>query len=381
MLTQIASADHRKQGSTTRSRVRRVVHVSLGTHVGGMEKLLVEFARLTDRDRFELTFVSLQERGDVARELEQQGCSVIDFHKRDGLSPGLVLRLANQFRELRVDVVHTHNTAAMFYGVPAAKLSGVKTVIHTRHGQRLGATKRQTAVFRWLAKGCNQVVSVCEDGARLTIDEGVDSRLVATICNGVDLSRFEFAGPCSNGSCLNGPVTMVARLSAEKDVPTLIRAMELAIRSAEALKLRIIGDGPERASLENLVQSLGLQNAVEFMGQRNDVAALLAEASVFVLPSLSEGISLTLLEAMARGLPVVSTDVGGTPEVVIDGGTGFLVPAGDVASMADALVELHQNAGAAVEMGRQGRKRVEQHFTIQRMVRDYERLYRSETTL
>ncbi|MCM2374830.1 GT4 family glycosyltransferase PelF [Aporhodopirellula aestuarii] len=375
MSTQtLSSTKNRRRGNATLSSMRRVVHVALGTDVGGMEKLLVEFAKFSNRDRFEPTFVSLQHRGNIADEIERWGSPVFAFGKPEGLQPTLVLRLAKQLRELHADVVHTHNTAAMVYGVPAAKLAGVRTVIHTRHGQRLGASVRQNALFRWLAKGCDRVVSVCDDGTRLTVREGISPQRTSTICNGVDLSRFENVGPRADG-----PVTLVARLSEEKDVANLIRAMAIAIDSSKALRLRIIGDGSERAKLETLTQSLGLERVVEFLGRRSDVADLLAQASVFVLPSRSEGISLTLLEAMARGLPVVATSVGGTPEVVVDGETGLLVPAGDVVALADAIVELNQHAEAAAEMGRQGRKRVEQHFTIERMVHEYERLYEAES--
>lgn len=359
-----------QSANSTLARSRRVVHVALGTNVGGMEKLLVEFAKHHNGDRFETTFISLQTRGQLAVELERHGSKVIDFHKQDGWQPSLVFRLAKRLRGLRADVVHTHNTAAMVYGVTAAKLAGVKTIIHTRHGQRLNATARQTTIFRWLSKACHRVVSVCEDGTRLTMEDGVPADRAVTICNGIDLTRFENTGPSRTG-----PITVVARLSAEKDVATLIHAVKIAMGASKRFRLRIIGDGVERENLESLSRSLELENVVEFMGQQSEVAELLGEASMFVLPSLTEGISLTLLEAMARGLPVVATRVGGTPEVVVDGETGWLVCPGDAVALADAMIDLHTHPEAASEMGRRGRERVEQRFTIGRMVRGYERLY------
>ena len=309
--------------SSLNSHRTRVVHVSLGTNVGGMEKLLVEFARFTDRERFDLAFVSLQERGKLAEEIENLQWPVYALDKTSGLKPAMVWRLARRLWQLRPSVVHTHNTAAFFYGVAAASLARVPRIIHTRHGQRFEASSRETLIFRALSKLADRVVSVSEDGRQLTVAEGIDAARTCLIRNGVDLARFPYAGPNAAG-----PAVLVARLSPEKDVATLIHAVKVILHHLTAkdpaFALEIAGDGAMRLQLETLSQSLGLGDTVRFLGERNDIPALLANASMFILPSLTEGISLTLLEAMARGLPVVATSVGGNPEVVIDGKTGFL---------------------------------------------------------
>jgi glycosyltransferase involved in cell wall biosynthesis len=175
---------------------------------------------------------------------------------------------------------------------------------------------------------------------------------------------------------------LVARLSPEKDVATLIHAVRHALRllgpEQAAFTLEIVGDGASRPQLESLSRNLGLGDTIRFLGERSDVASLLAHASMFVLPSLTEGISLTLLEAMARGLPVVATRVGGNPEVVVDGVTGFLVPVRDPAALAAAMVRIHQCPTLAAEMGLRGRRRVEQEFSVQKMIREYEQQYVDE---
>ena len=145
-----------------------------------------------------------------------------------------------------------------------------------------------------------------------------------TILDGIDVERFAFSGPSPAG-----PIVAVARLSPEKDLGNLIRAVAIAGSQNPDLKVEVAGDGPCRAELERLVVELGLQHRVLFLGEVHDVPSLLARGSLFVLPSRSEGISLTLLEAMACGLPVVATRVGGTPEVVLDGESGLLVPPGN----------------------------------------------------
>jgi sugar transferase (PEP-CTERM/EpsH1 system associated) len=352
----------------------RVVHVSLGTDVGGMEKMLVDFARFVDRKRFELAFVSLQKQGKLAAEIENLQWPVYALGKPPGLRPGLVVTLARRLRRLRADVVHTHNTAAFLYGVMASSLARVPRIIHTRHGQRFDASRRETFAFRMLSKLTYRMVSVSEDGRQLTVSEGVNTGRACLIRNGVDLGRFPYAGPNEKG-----PAVLVARLSPEKDVATLIHAMkhvsQLLRAQHPALDLEIVGDGATRPQLESLSQSLGLGSTIRFLGERNDIPGLLGNASMFVLPSLTEGISLTLLEAMARGLPVVATEVGGNPEVVENGKTGFLVPAQDPQALAQAMSRIHRDPKLGREMGICGRSRVEAKFSVQRMVREYEGHY------
>ena len=167
----------------------------------------------------------------------------------------------------------------------------------------------------------------------------------------------------------------MARLSPEKDVANLIRAAAIVRRSDPDLRIEVAGDGQCLPELRRLVAELGLEGQVLLLGEVGDVAGLLARGRLFVLPSRSEGISLTLLEAMARGLPVVATRVGGTPEVVVDGETGLLVPPGDPAALADAILRLQRDPEAGRRMGEAGRPRVERIFDVRRMVAEYEALY------
>jgi glycosyltransferase involved in cell wall biosynthesis len=169
----------------------------------------------------------------------------------------------------------------------------------------------------------------------------------------------------------------VARLAREKDFPTLLRAVHRALPHVPELELRIVGDGPVRPDLERLAGELGLGSHVRFLGERADVPGLLADAGFFVTSTLTEGISLTLLEAAAVGLPILATNVGGNPEIVVDNVTGRLVPAADPEVLAEALVALCHKPDEWTTMGRLGRERVLEHFDVRRMVREYEDLYAS----
>lgn len=357
---------------TDRTGVRRlrVVHLSQGLDVGGQEKLLVEFARHVDRDRFDLTFVSLGDKGVVSQEIESLGWPVEALGQATGLQPILIWKLARLFRRLRADVIHTHNNRPLVYGAAAARLGGAGRFIHTRHGRSFGSTPRQVRLVSMAARCVDAFVCVSEDCARLSLTENVPARKVCCIWNGIDVERFAFL-PVRQ----DGPAVIVARLSPEKDIDTLLQATALIRRQDPTFRLEIAGDGRCRTDLEQETQRLGLQGVVRFLGAVGDVPTLLRRARLFVLSSISEGISLTLLEAMARGLPIVATAVGGNPEVVQDGVTGLLVRPGRAEDMAAALLRLHRDADLRARCGAAGRERVENHFDIRSMVRRYEGFY------
>ncbi len=348
----------------------RIAHVAAQLDIGGMEKLLVEFAKHADRQRFELRFVSLSSRGRLVDEIEACGWPVACLEEPPGFRLGLVLRLARLFRRCNIDIVHTHNTKPLIFAAPAARLARVPRVVHTRHGQRFRASSRQTALFPWLAAMTDRVVCVSKDSAELSAREGISEKRIKTILNGIDLSRFDYIGPQERG-----PALMVGRLSPEKDVETLVWAAALVVRERPPFRLRIAGDGPCLASLKQLAYNLGLQGKVEFLGEVRAIPGLLAQASLFVLPSLTEGVSLTLLEAMARGLPVVATHVGGNPEVVVNGETGYLVPTKSASELAAAILAVLRDPDHARLMGLAGRRRVEKYFDVRRMMAEYETLY------
>jgi glycosyltransferase involved in cell wall biosynthesis len=354
----------------------RVVHVSLQLDVGGMEKLLVEFARHADRRRFELRFVSMTTRGQVAEEIAELGWPVVAMDEPPGFRPGLSLRLAGLLRGWRTDVIHMHNGKPLVYGAPAAHLARVRRIIYTRHGQRHNATVRQNLLFRMATRLVDRVVCVSKDSAARSVSDGLHPSRISTIWNGIDVSRFAYAGPADRA-----PVVMVGRLSPEKDVETLLRAVAIARSQDARFRLQVAGNGECMAHLKQSAGDLGLAESVTFLGNVENIPSLLGKASMSVLSSVSEGISLTLLEAMARGLPVVATSVGGNPEIIVDGETGLLVPAQDPALLAKAMLSIWRNPETGRKMGIAGRRRVEEHFDVRRMVSEYEKLYLDATAV
>ncbi len=350
----------------------RVAHVVQGLDMGGLEKMLLDFAKFHDRGRFELRFFSIAGRGVVADLLEAEGYGIGAVDKPPGLRPTAIPRLAGMLRRAAVDVVHTHNDNALFYGVPAARLAGVRRIIHTRHlfeprsralGYAIGAATRLIGT----------IACVSADTARVALRHGEPANKLRVVLNGIDFGRHppRYGDPA-------GPIVTVGRLSEQKDIATLLRALAIAKTKGSIVRSEILGDGPLRGDLEALARNLGIADQVAFRGVVNTVPDVLAGSSLFVLPSIDEGLSLAIMEAMATGLPVLTTAVGGNPEVVADGETGRLVPARDPQALADAMLAMLADPAALAAMGRAGRQRIERHFDVARTVADYERLYRGE---
>jgi glycosyltransferase involved in cell wall biosynthesis len=349
----------------------RIVHVAETLNLGGLEKLIVEFVRHADPSRFDPRVVTLGVRGDLADEVEQLGCPVHALNLPAGLRPRAIWTLAAHFRRQRIHILHTHSEGPLLYATPAARLAGVQRVVHTRHhGPDLGNSRAALAAMALVSRAVDRVVCVADAGARCARAEGIPASKLTTIHNGIDLSRFDYLGPASGG-----PVVIVARLVPEKDHPTLLRAVAFARAQEPSFRLDIAGDGPCLSAVQELAARLELGAHVRFLGRVDDVPALLSRSSALVLSSWLEGISLTLLEAMARGLPVVATDVGGNPEVVDDGRTGFLVPARDPSALAEALLNLWRDPALGRQFGRAGREEAERSFDIRQAVARYEAIY------
>jgi glycosyltransferase involved in cell wall biosynthesis len=350
----------------------RVAHVTLGLAMGGQEKLLVEFARHADRSRFDLQIVSLGTRGVLADEIEACGCPVTALGEPSGFRIGLFFRLARWLRRERIDVVHTHDSRPLIYGAGAARLARVSRVVHTQHGQSLRLSRRQSHVVNFMAGLTDRFACVSKDAAGLAIEQGVSPKKVCVVWNGIDTARFAFA------PALRGPVVTVGRLQPEKDHETLLRAAALALLEDSTFRLEIAGGGPCLGRLRELAAELGIQEQVSFLGEVSEVPGLLQRSGLFVLPSLSEGVSLTLLEAMASGVAIVATRVGGNPEVIVDGETGVLVPPRDPVAVASAMLRLRRDDAERRRLSAAGRERVERFFDIRRMVAEYEAMYEGQ---
>ena len=314
----------------------------------------------------------------------------LSLHKPPGHGIKLYPRLLRLFREWRPAIVHTRNLAALECQVPAA-LAGVPVRIHGEHGRDADDPDGTRRRYQWLRRAyspfVHQHVALSRDLRRYVEDRvGVPPERVAQIYNGVDVRRFERSSGSRSapvGCPFTAPslfvVGTVGRMQTVKAQPLLaqafVRALQLQPQLRDRLRLVMVGDGPLRAEAQAVLDAAGVGPLAWLPGERADVPDVMRGLDCFALPSLAEGISNTILEAMASSLPVLATDVGGNAELVVAGHTGRLVPAGDVEALAAGLVGIAADPGGAAAMGRAGRERVERHFSLPAMVAAYQALY------
>lgn len=372
-----------RRGPATADSRPRVVQVIPTLRTGGLENVVV---RLVTHFESILSqgVVTPAKTGPLASRFPA-GVSIVamgDRHRPDRFN---ALRMARVFRALRPDIVHTRNWTCID-AILGARLAGVPHVIHGEHGREAadptGANRLRRRVRRALAPLVSQFVTVSRDLNRwLVEDVRVPARKVRTIYNGVDTDRFAPGDREAARRALDipagwGVVGTVGRLDPVKDQAGLIRAFAVASAQRPSVLL-IVGDGPLRAELDALGRGLGLDDRLRLLGDRQDVAQILRALDCFVLPSVGEGISNAILEAMATALPVVATRVGGNVELVEDGETGLLVEVGQPEGLVRALECYLGDSGIARKHGAAARVRVEREFGLARMLTGYGDLYRS----
>jgi glycosyltransferase involved in cell wall biosynthesis len=338
------------------------------------------------RDDWDFSVYLLDEIGPLGEDLRAQGTPVTVLGRTPGVDAALVRRLGAALRRDRVDLVHAHQYTPWFYaGLGAAWGWGRPRVLLTEHGRHWPDRRRpkRVAFNRLLAPVTDGVVAVSGFIAEcLRANEGLPAARIRVLYNGIEPGRFRGepdreALRRDQGVGLDDPVIgIAARFAPVKDHATLLDAFRVVLDARPDAKLVLCGDGPLRGDLEAQAERLGVAGAVRFLGVRRDVPELLKTWDVFTLSSLSEGTSVTLLEAMAAGRPAVVTAVGGNPEIVDEGATGLLAPRGDAPALGRALLEVLAEPDRARAMGEAGRRRVEERFTFAGMVGAYDALYR-----
>ena len=350
-----------------------VAHVTLSLKTGGLERVVKNMVEQTPDSNFKHIVCCLEERGAFAQSLEDRGFSVYCFGKKQGIDVKLIARLSQFFRHYGVQVVHTHNPGPHFYGLIASKLARVPVCISTRHGRNYPDDRKKVRINRALAWATDVMVPVSEDARKVMVEiERIDPLRIRRIRNGIDAGAF-LPEKRRNGS--RPVIGSIARLSGEKDHKTMLNAFRQVLDHMPSARLVIVGDGPSRAALHQTAKQLEIASQVEFLGERFDIPHLLNSFSIFTLSSTTEGLSMTILEAMASGLPVLATDVGGNRELVNPPECGLLVPARNPSALAEAYLKILADEGLRREMGQAARRRAVDHFSVARMFSEYEKLY------
>ena len=337
-------------------------------------------------DRFRFVFVCLDELGTLGERLQSEGFAVHVLGRRQGIDWRCSRRLRSLLRQEQVELVHSHQYTPFFYAAMARWPLRQFPIVFTEHGRHYPDYPRKKRIWanRLLLGRRDRVVGVGRAVREaLIVNEGLPAQRVDVIYNGVDLSPFRSPALRDRAAARQelqwNPeefvIVQVARLDPLKDHLTAVRALARVRESLPNARLVLAGEGPERASIEAEVKKLRLSAHVTMLGQRQDVPRLLAASDLSLLSSRSEGIPLTLIEAMAAGVPVVATNVGGVSEVVEADHTGLLAPAGDEHELAAAVLRVANNTEFTRRMTALAQRRVFDHFSEDRMHAAYARVY------
>ena len=364
-------------------RTLRVMQVVLSLTPGGTERLVIDIVRYLSAQSVASIVCCLDGEGAWAADVKALGIPVIALHRRPGFRPSLGRTIARLARQHRVDVVHCHHYSSFVYGQLSASLWSGPPVIFTEHGRLSDAPPSRKRRLVNPLIGClpSAIYAVSDDLKTHMVAEGFRQSQITVLHNGVAPRPQPSYSERTAARLVLGlspdalVVGTVGRLDPVKDFETLIRGFASCARELPNSVLVIVGDGPERPSLEAAAEAAGIATRVIFTGHRQDVKDLLPAFDLFVNSSIHEGISLTILEAMAAGVAVIATDVGGNGEIVTPD-TGLLVSKRSPAHLGGALVALATDGRRRERLGAAARVRVEQWFSADRMLGQYLKTYR-----
>lgn len=364
----------------------KILHVVLSMVVGGAERLVYDMIRYPAFAENRPVVCCLDAIGELGEKLRQEGYTVYCRGRREGLDLSVIPWLRDVMRREKITVVHAHQYTPLFYTVPAALLAGRIKVVYTEHGRFFPErTSWKRRLFNpLLALGVEHLVSISEATAKAMAQyDNFPASRIKVIHNGIDVSRMNLpVDKAAKRRELGLSETCrilgtAARLNSIKNIPMMLRVLKLVLQQVPDTCLVIAGQGEEEGRLKSLASELGIADRVKFIGLRFDLPEVYQLFDVFLLTSFSEGISVTLLEAMASGVPAVVTDVGGNREVVVEGESGYLVGVDDDERMLQSICELLGKNNIAIRTRLLSQSRVNGSFSFEIMVQAYLHLWRA----
>lgn len=365
------------------------IHVMQVLHtleIGGAEKLAYDIAKNFDQG-FTFSFFCLDALGPLAERIKDEGGAVYCYGRKDGWDFSLIKKYAQLVTDTRVDILHAHQYTPYFYSALASLWSKYKPrVIFTEHGRHQPDKVRWKRVFfnTLLRPWTHLYTGVAQFSKDSLVEfEKIPASKIQVIYNGVKLDRFpKLYEKCAVRKKLKLPQTdkiigIVARLDPIKDHITLIKAFALLRNDIPNTKLLIIGDGPMRSTLEQFVRECNTTANVEFWGMRDDVPDILMALDVFVLPSIMEATSVTLLEAMSASLPVIASNVGGNKEIIAHEKNGILFPVSDSGALAEHIKHVLFDEIYSNKLGQNARRNIEENLTFEKMIENYKTAFLS----
>ena len=367
-----------------------VVHLIYKLDVGGLEKVMLDCIQGTVHKGVEHAVIALTEATEFAQMLPEN-VQVFSLNKKPGSDLACHIRLFRILRKLKPAVIQTYNIATIEYH-PIAWLAGVKGHIHAEHGRDIydpkGENKKHNLLRRLMVFFIHSYIAVSDDLTQWLINYvGLSKKKVKLIYNGIDTEKFAQKQELSRDILPFGKNTYlfgaISRLTPIKDHQNLIHAFAILNNKlyqksnrTDDIKLVIVGDGPLATELRALVEELDLKDHVYFTGEQSEIEKILPELNVYVMSSIAEGIPLAILEAMSVGLPIVSTEVGGIPELLENNKQGLLVPAQDSEALANAMLWMLEHDVESLEQGKRNRDIVDSKFSLSAMVDSYLQEYK-----
>ncbi len=355
-----------------------VVHLVEDLNVGGLERTIATIAFKINKDKFNIKVWCLVKGGKILDELRDNAIDVEILGMKSPHNPLFYIKLVRKLRNNGIHIAHTHGVTANGIGCMAAILAKTPVIITHIHTIHIKQSYKSTLKDRFLNIFTDKIICCSKAVADFVIEkERVNSRKVIVIYNGVDIDKFKSK---SDGIVEDkGVFTIgcIASLYPHKGHYSLLEAVKkVTQKTPQKVKLIIVGDGILRDDLENYAEKLGIKELVEFKGIISDIASVMPMFNLIILPSSKrEGLGLSLIEAMASGLPVIGTNIGGISEVIDDGKSGLLIEPNDSESMAKAILLIINDKNKALAMGERGREIVKDKFSACFMVREIENLY------
>ena len=371
---------------------------------GGTEGQILNLVKGLDSTDFELEFASLKKEGSLVEENENQGIAISEFPIKSLNSPAALLqmmRFSKHLRDKRIRIMHAYNFYSLVFSIPAAKLAGVPVVIASIRDRGVYLTRKQKLLQRLVCLMADRILVNADSVRDWLLDQGYQQEKITVIKNGIDSGRYDMSGDNRHAAATNiraecgvtedAPlIVMLSRLNRQKGVLDIIQAAARVKVEHPSAKFLLIG----RPSLDsrreesgsisdhqqwlNLREELDLEDTLFFCGHRSDIPQILSQASVSVLPSHSEGLSNTLLESMAAGVPVVATCVGGTPELVEDGVDGILIPPHSPDLLAKAISRILSSKALSLRLSKAAQIKVREEFSLEAMVETTKEVYASQ---
>lgn len=358
---------------------KRLLHITLSLHYGGLEKIVFDFSRKLNPKCYKVHVAALDRAGAICDLLKQNGMTVVVLDRKPGkIDLRLLKRLTKLIKHLRIDIVHSHSGCLM-YGALAGRFAGVDKIIHTEHGRYLPDSLGTIWEDRIFSRFITKYICVSKDLEEYILSKiRVPRQKLATIVNGIDTSRYYKYGKDEifrlrqnyNISPDDVVLGTVCRLVSPKNIEFLIHWMKLNRIIHKNLKLIIVGDGPSYKELVMSAESLPT-GCVRFLGERGNIPDMMNIFDIFVLPSATEGTSLTILEAMSTQTPAVVSDVGGNRHIISHGETGYLFELNNADSFSNFIQKLALSRQLRQKIGRFARRAIMENFSLEKMVRSY----------